>query len=477
MEPKNTQWYYVDESHTTRGPLTQQQLSQSLSAGEISDTTWVFNTYSQNWVRAHETTWYKNASQYAWGAAPAAVVSQVWELYEYYTGGAAAASPQTDNDYRIKRKEAKIHGNKQDGTEFAHYIGFDIINNVIVQNNLTPSAEARENFVKFMNYNSPTQEKQTHNGAVKSKHMNHWGYNLVRNPDGTQRKVPRLKSGPNYKLLGQFVDDEEIIGTYLGDKALDISIKEKLNNGGKERLTGAETKRVRQLVKVIKSGGGLKDDGLMENLAAAFSVLRDCDGKQLIRKNTKLDCTIAKQMRQEHSKSNVNVSAPDGPRKKDGTLDMRFKVNRAATSSKSSTSSSGPLKKDGTPDKRYKANRTTSASSSTWSTPTSSSSSSGPLKRDGTPDMRYKANRTSSSSTRSTSSYSTRSSSSYSSGPTKADGTPDMRYSCNRRSSSSYNSGSSYSSSGSSYSSSSSYSSGPCKADGTPDMRYACNRR
>ena len=39
--------------------------------------------------------------------------------------------------------------------------------------------------------------------------------------------------------------------------------------------------------------------------------------------------------------------------KKDGTADMRFKVNK-----EKKAPVTGPVKKDGTPDKRYKANKT-----------------------------------------------------------------------------------------------------------------------
>ena len=44
-------------------------------------------------------------------------------------------------------------------------------------------------------------------------------------------------------------------------------------------------------------------------------------------------------------------AAQAAPKKADGTLDMRYKVN------KEKKKASGPLKKDGTPDKRYKANK------------------------------------------------------------------------------------------------------------------------
>lgn len=46
----------------------------------------------------------------------------------------------------------------------------------------------------------------------------------------------------------------------------------------------------------------------------------------------------------------TTTTTATGPKKKDGTLDMRYKVNKEA---KTSTH----LKKDGTPDKRYKENK------------------------------------------------------------------------------------------------------------------------
>lgn len=46
-----------------------------------------------------------------------------------------------------------------------------------------------------------------------------------------------------------------------------------------------------------------------------------------------------------------HVVKPAAPIKKDGTPDMRFKVNKEAAKP------AGPLKKDGTPDMRFKANK------------------------------------------------------------------------------------------------------------------------
>ena len=46
------------------------------------------------------------------------------------------------------------------------------------------------------------------------------------------------------------------------------------------------------------------------------------------------------------------TNAP-GPKKKDGTADMRYKANKDAAKAKPA----GPTKKDGTADMRYKANK------------------------------------------------------------------------------------------------------------------------
>jgi len=67
-----------------------------------------------------------------------------------------------------------------------------------------------------------------------------------------------------------------------------------------------------------------------------------------------------------------------GPKKKNGTPDMRYKANKTAAKP------AGPLKKDGTPDMRYKANKTAAKPAS-------------PTKKDGTLDKRYKANKTAAS--------------------------------------------------------------------------------
>jgi hypothetical protein len=190
----------------------------------------------------------------------------------------------------------------------------------------------------------------------------------------------------------------------------------------------------------------------------------------------------------------IPISKPvnELPKKKDGTLDMRHKVNRDYVESVSMKDDDLPRKKDGTLDMRYKVNQSTVMSASTFNDNNSMFSNSffrgykneskpinvlnntgysGPLKSDGTPDMRYSVNKNASSVN-----YSYSNQSSYT-GPLKKDGTPDMRYSVNKSNFS--NSSYSYSNSNSSYSnySTGSYSGGPLKKDGTPDMRYACNRR
>lgn len=45
----------------------------------------------------------------------------------------------------------------------------------------------------------------------------------------------------------------------------------------------------------------------------------------------------------------ANVSVTPGPKKKDGSADMRFKANKK--------NAVGPKKKDGSPDMRYKSNQ------------------------------------------------------------------------------------------------------------------------
>ena len=168
----------------------------------------------------------------------------------------------------------------------------------------------------------------------------------------------------------------------------------------------------------------------------------------------------------------------EGPLTKTGKPDMRFKVNKEAygqsSSQKSTRTPHGeskrkgvPLKKDGTPDMRYTVNKTPESVNSALP-----GNGATPLKRDGTPDMRFAVNKPARKPASPAPSYST------SSGPLKNDGTPDMRYAANK---SSYDSPSSsgFWSGGSSYgtrSLASLGSPGPLKSDGTPDMRYAANR-
>ena len=168
----------------------------------------------------------------------------------------------------------------------------------------------------------------------------------------------------------------------------------------------------------------------------------------------------------------------EGPLTKTGKPDMRFKVNKEAygqsSSQKSTRTPHGeskrkgvPLKKDGTPDMRYTVNKTPESVNSALP-----GNGATPLKRDGTPDMRFAVNKPARKPASPAPSYSS------SSGPLKNDGTPDMRYAANK---SSYDSPSSsgFWSGGSSYgtrSLASLGSPGPLKSDGTPDMRYAANR-
>lgn len=186
---------------------------------------------------------------------------------------------------------------------------------------------------------------------------------------------------------------------------------------------------------------------------------------------------------------------------KDGSPDMRCKVNKGATrspyvTSPLSTSGSGrpsggarfpwelslptgyvgPLKEDGTPDMRCKANkeaiRSPYSTSSVYTSvsgrlpsgirntelPLPSGYVGGPLKKDGTPDMRYAANKQ-----RCVTSLAETGPSSYR--PLKKNGTPGMRYAVNKQRcvvSSAAADASSH---------------GPLKKNGTSDMRYAVNRR
>lgn len=90
------------------------------------------------------------------------------------------------------------------------------------------------------------------------------------------------------------------------------------------------------------------------------------------------------------AEEDVFYDAPEVPLKKDGTPDLRYKVNQRMAKPKVASTQvvainpTGPLKKDGTPDMRFKANRkfkkaAAPAPQEVSDTPT------GPLKKDGTP--------------------------------------------------------------------------------------------
>ena len=150
-------------------------------------------------------------------------------------------------------------------------------------------------------------------------------------------------------------------------------------------------------------------------------------------------------------------------------------------------SPAGPLKKDGTPDMRYKVNKDAAdgggssgkarqasgayAGSQYYAV---SANPTGPLKKDGTPDMRYKANRASGGSSGSSPHV-------YGGGGRSAYGS-DRGGLCYGGGLYGGGGGSSGYSGSSGFSGSACYQvssspSGPLKADGTPDMRYSANRR
>ena len=161
----------------------------------------------------------------------------------------------------------------------------------------------------------------------------------------------------------------------------------------------------------------------------------------------------------------------EGPLTKNGKPDMRFKVNKEAygqsSSQKSTKTPHGeskrkgvPLKKDGTPDMRYTVNKTPESVNSVLP-----GNGATPLKRDGTPDMRFAVNKPARKPASPAQTSCSPVTSSSCEGPVKKDGTPDMRFASNKQSASLMSSLPSYSSS-----------SGPLKNDGTPDMRYAANK-
>lgn len=139
----------------------------------------------------------------------------------------------------------------------------------------------------------------------------------------------------------------------------------------------------------------------------------------------------------------INTINDTMPRKKDGTLDMRYSINKNAISTSTTYSSIsnsvnksigfGPTKKDGTLDMRYSVNKHSNYSQSNFLNSTSSyHSGPRPTKKDGTLDMRYSVNKSSYSNS---SSFNLKSNySSYSGGgPRKKDGTLDMRFAVNKR--------------------------------------------
>ena len=160
------------------------------------------------------------------------------------------------------------------------------------------------------------------------------------------------------------------------------------------------------------------------------------------------------------SQKGVVAARKEGPLKRDGTPDMRFRVNKD-TRQKGvvATRKEGPFKTDGTPDMRFKVNKEAFKGSSSQNS--ASQVETVPLKRDGTPDMRFRVNKTTAAKSPSPVSAS---------GPVKQDGTPDMRFAVNKPSCRSASPQTS-----SSVAQSSAYA-GPLKRDGTPDMRYAVNK-
>jgi hypothetical protein len=99
-----------------------------------------------------------------------------------------------------------------------------------------------------------------------------------------------------------------------------------------------------------------------------------------------------------YSSPSISSDRSIAPRCKDGSLDMRFKVNRgkskygSSSPSISSDRSSAPRCKDGSLDMRFKVNR--GKSKYGFSSPSiSSDRSSAPRCKDGSLDMRFKVNR------------------------------------------------------------------------------------
>ena len=199
----------------------------------------------------------------------------------------------------------------------------------------------------------------------------------------------------------------------------------------------------------ITTEGPLRKDGKPD---MRFKINKEAYGKSSFQKN----------MEDSHSESEQTLALFSHLPAFSWERDARKPASPAETSRSAVTSSScefkGPLKKDGTPDMRFASNNQSASSMSSLS---SNSSASGPIKKDSAPDMRYAENKSSYDG----SLYSTELLASLASpGTLKSDGTPDMRYAANR---SSY--AIPYSFGGSTYSS------GSSSIDGTPDMRYVAN--
>ena len=226
------------------------------------------------------------------------------------------------------------------------------------------------------------------------------------------------------------------------------------------------------------------------------------------------------QVSDDHLKETTEETPPREPRKskekdmrlkqnrhgqlnKDGSPDMRFKVNRrhlnqrnvdgtpdrrhkgnkeSNRSTEGSVSKTketmqretfvtteGPLTRNGKPDMRFKINKEAygqSSSQKSTKTPHSESKRKGvPLKKDGTPDMRFAVNKPARKPASPAQASRSTVTSSSCEGPLKKDGTPDLRFASNKQSASSMSSLPSYSSAR-----------GPFKKEGTPDMRFAANK-
>jgi hypothetical protein len=88
-----------------------------------------------------------------------------------------------------------------------------------------------------------------------------------------------------------------------------------------------------------------------------------------------------------------STSSASGPLNKDGTPNMKYKVNWNTNSQGQYINKNGDLKMSIGSNRAYAAQQSSYGGSSCGSDGGSGSSASGPLKKDGTPDRRYKANR------------------------------------------------------------------------------------